>query len=40
MITSLKIVFRYETVDINFAIHTDAGVVITPILYNVDQKVK
>lgn len=29
---------QYETVDINFAIHTDAGVVITPILYNVDQK--
>lgn len=29
---------QYETVDINFAINTDAGVVVTPILYNVEQK--
>lgn len=31
---------RYETVDINVAINTDAGVLVTPILYNVDQKVR
>lgn len=30
---------RYETVDINVAISTDAGVLLTPIVYNVDQKV-
>jgi pyruvate/2-oxoglutarate dehydrogenase complex dihydrolipoamide acyltransferase (E2) component len=30
---------RYETVDINVAIATDAGVLMTPIVYNADQKV-
>jgi len=33
-----KTIRQYETVDINVAINTDAGVVMTPILYNVDQK--
>ncbi len=33
------ILIRYETVDINIAIATDAGVLVTPIVYNVDQKV-
>ena len=31
--------FRYETVDINVAVATDAGVLLTPIVYNADQKV-
>ncbi len=35
-----KLSIRYETVDINIAINTDAGVLMTPILYNVDQKVE
>ena len=30
---------RYETVDINVAIATDAGVLVTPLVYNADQKV-
>ncbi|CAF2562640.1 unnamed protein product [Rotaria sp. Silwood2] len=33
-----KSIRQYETVDINIAINTDAGVLVTPILYNVDQK--
>jgi pyruvate dehydrogenase E2 component (dihydrolipoamide acetyltransferase) len=33
-----KSIRQYETVDINIAIHTDAGILFTPILYNVDQK--
>ncbi|CAF1018107.1 unnamed protein product [Adineta ricciae] len=33
-----KTIRQYETVDINIAINTDAGVLMTPILYNVDQK--
>ncbi|CAF1046042.1 unnamed protein product [Rotaria sordida] len=33
-----KSIRQYETVDINVAINTDAGVLVTPILYNVDQK--
>ncbi len=35
-----KLSIRYETIDINIAINTDAGVLMTPILYNVDQKVE
>jgi ABC-type polysaccharide/polyol phosphate export permease len=34
-----NIYLRYETVDINVAISTNAGVLMTPIVYNVDQKV-
>ncbi|CAF3372761.1 unnamed protein product [Rotaria sp. Silwood1] len=33
-----KTIRQYETVDINVAINTDAGVLVTPIIYNVDQK--
>ncbi|CAF0917526.1 unnamed protein product [Adineta steineri] len=33
-----KSIRQYETVDINIAINTDAGVLMTPLLYNVDQK--
>lgn len=33
-----KFIRQYETVDINLAVNTDAGVVMAPILYNVDQK--
>jgi len=34
-----KSIRQYETVDINLAVTTDAGVVVTPIVYNADQKV-
>lgn len=33
-----KSIRQYETVDINLAVTTDAGVVVTPIVYNADQK--
>ncbi|CAF4933294.1 unnamed protein product [Rotaria socialis] len=33
-----KSIRQYETVDINVAINTEAGVLVTPIIYNVDQK--
>ncbi|CAM4779145.1 unnamed protein product [Rotaria magnacalcarata] len=33
-----KCIREYETVDINVAINTEAGVLVTPIIYNVDQK--
>jgi len=33
-----KSIRQYETVDINIAIPTDAGVLVTPIVYNADQK--
>jgi pyruvate dehydrogenase E2 component (dihydrolipoamide acetyltransferase) len=33
-----KSIRQYETVDINVAIATDAGVYVTPIVYNADQK--
>ncbi|UJR16124.1 hypothetical protein I4U23_003036 [Adineta vaga] len=33
-----KSIRQYETVDINVAINTDAGILLTPILYNADQK--
>ncbi|UJR30417.1 hypothetical protein I4U23_017952 [Adineta vaga] len=33
-----KSIRQYETVDINVAIATDAGVLMTPIVYNADQK--
>ncbi|CAF2984216.1 unnamed protein product [Rotaria socialis] len=33
-----KSIRQYETVDINVAINTDAGVLVAPILYNVEQK--
>ncbi|CAF5221832.1 unnamed protein product, partial [Rotaria magnacalcarata] len=35
-----KSIRQYETVDINVAINTDAGVLVAPILYNVEQKQK
>lgn len=33
-----KSIRQYETVDINLAISTDSGVVVTPIVYNADEK--
>lgn len=33
-----KVIRQYETVDINVAINTDAGVMMTPIICNADQK--
>ncbi|CAF0854333.1 unnamed protein product [Adineta ricciae] len=33
-----KTIRQYDTVDINVAIATDAGVLMTPIVYNADQK--
>ena len=34
-----KSIRQYETVDINLAVTTDAGIVVIPIVYNADQKV-
>ncbi|CAF4826970.1 unnamed protein product, partial [Rotaria sp. Silwood2] len=34
-----KSIRQYETIDINVAIATEAGVLMTPIIHNADQKV-
>jgi pyruvate/2-oxoglutarate dehydrogenase complex dihydrolipoamide acyltransferase (E2) component len=35
-----KSIRQYETVDINVAVSSDAGVLMTPLVYNADQKVR